>query len=80
MQTEDRKRLDCRGLKCPLPVLYLRKTAKESGESALIEIEADDPLAAIDIPHECAVRGHAVLSSRAEGRVLIFLIRTAGGA
>ena len=45
------KIIDATGLLCPLPVLKLRKhlTSMEFGDIVLIN--ADDPAAAIDIPH-----------------------------
>lgn len=40
-------RVDARGLRCPLPVLRLRREAQPG---AVIELIADDPAAAVDIP------------------------------
>ena len=54
------KILDATGLLCPLPVLKLRKHLKsmELGYSFF----ADDPAAAIDIPHFCNETGHTLIS------------------
>lgn len=39
--------VDARGLRCPLPVLRLRRAARPG---SVVEIVADDPAAATDIP------------------------------
>ncbi len=49
-------RVDARGLLCPQPVLLLARAAK-TGPGALIEVLADDPAAATDIPAWCHLRG-----------------------
>jgi tRNA 2-thiouridine synthesizing protein A len=53
--------VDARGLRCPLPVLRLRKFA---APGAVVELIADDPAAAVDLPAfaremgwECAATG-----------------------
>lgn len=50
---EDHETLDLRGLKCPLPALMAKRALLRSPPGALILVLADDPLAAIDIPHMC---------------------------
>lgn len=39
--------VDARGLRCPLPALRLRREARPG---AVVELVADDPAAAVDIP------------------------------
>lgn len=53
--------LDTRGLKCPLPVLKLRKRMKDLSPGAEIRLETDDPAAIVDVPHFCAEQGHEYL-------------------
>lgn len=69
------RRLDLRGLKCPLPVLITRKRldALDAGET--VEVECSDPLAAIDIPHMLAERGDILERQETRGDVLFFVIR-----
>ena len=43
--------LDCRGLKCPLPVLRTRKALRAMRPDDILVVECTDPLAAIDIPN-----------------------------
>ncbi len=50
--------LDLRGLKCPLPALLARKALGQASPGALLTVLADDPLAAVDIPHMCHGEGH----------------------
>jgi tRNA 2-thiouridine synthesizing protein A len=52
--------LDLRGLKCPLPALLAKKALARLAPGAVVTVFADDPLAAVDIPHMCHGEGHAV--------------------
>jgi tRNA 2-thiouridine synthesizing protein A len=63
------EQLDLRGLKCPLPALLARRALSRAAPGTQLEVIADDPLAAIDIPHMCAQEGFAVLSVRKDGDV-----------
>jgi len=67
--------LDLRGLKCPLPALMARKklAALKSGEA--LAVLANDPLAAVDIPHMCHQEGHALIESVSASDHHRFLIR-----
>jgi tRNA 2-thiouridine synthesizing protein A len=55
--------LDLRGLKCPLPALMTRKALARLTPGAGLTVLADDPLAAVDIPHMCWREGYEVLSA-----------------
>lgn len=55
--TADRE-LDARGLKCPLPVLRARKILLSMRAGEVLCVLADDPMAAIDLPHFCHENGH----------------------
>ena len=52
--------LDLRNLKCPLPALLAQKALAGAAPGTVIVVLADDPLAAVDIPHMCHDEGHAV--------------------
>ena len=56
------KILDATGLLCPLPVLKLRKHLKSMELGDIVLVLADDPAAAIDIPHFCNETGHTLIS------------------
>jgi len=50
--------LDCRGQRCPLPVIALARRVAEVDEGTTIRVLADDPAAAVDIPAWCRMRGY----------------------
>ncbi len=58
--------LDCRGQRCPLPVIALARRLPELPLGAVLRVLADDPAAANDIPAWCRLRGHEYLG-RVEG-------------
>jgi tRNA 2-thiouridine synthesizing protein A len=49
--------LDCRGQRCPLPVIALARHLMELPVGAVLRVLADDPAAAVDIPAWCRMRG-----------------------
>ena len=59
--------LDATGLLCPLPVLKLRKHLKFMKIGDVVAVLADDPAAAIDIPHFCNETGHTLISQKTSG-------------
>jgi tRNA 2-thiouridine synthesizing protein A len=61
MAEEPYEELDLRGLKCPLPVLRLRKKIAALASGEIVRVETTDPLAGIDIPHFCSEDGHSLL-------------------
>jgi tRNA 2-thiouridine synthesizing protein A len=67
--------LDLRGLKCPLPALLAKKALAKAVPGAALTILADDPLAAVDIPHMCHGEGHAVESVTEAESHRVFAIR-----
>lgn len=68
------RHLDARGLACPLPVLRARKALLAMPSGARLLVEADDPLAAIDLPHFCAEAGHRLVASERSGNDQRYLI------
>jgi len=55
--------VDARGRRCPLPVIMLARLAAGQPPGTVIEVLADDPAAAIDIPAWCRMRGHTFVST-----------------
>jgi tRNA 2-thiouridine synthesizing protein A len=49
--------LDCRGQRCPLPVIALARRLPELPVGGVLRVLADDPAAANDIPAWCRLRG-----------------------
>ena len=50
-----------KGLKCPLPVLKTKRALKEIEKGEIIEIQADDPAANLDLKHFCEVSGNNLI-------------------
>lgn len=49
--------LDCRGMRCPLPVIELARMAPDHhGER--VRVATEDPAAAVDIPAWARMQGH----------------------
>jgi len=67
--------LDARGLLCPLPVLRARKALQGMVPGAVLRLLADDPVAALDLPHFCAQAGHDYLGATAVDGGQAYLIR-----
>jgi tRNA 2-thiouridine synthesizing protein A len=67
--------LDLRGLKCPLPAMLAKKALARLSPGAALMVLADDPLAAVDIPHMCHGEGHAVDSVTAHDGYREFALR-----
>jgi tRNA 2-thiouridine synthesizing protein A len=51
--------LDCRGMRCPLPVIVLARRITGVPVGTHIRVDADDPAAPNDIAAWCRMRGHA---------------------
>ena len=67
--------LDLRGLKCPLPALFAKRALLRAGPNVVVDVVADDPLAALDIPHMCAEESFEVLSNRRDGGLVRLSLR-----
>jgi len=67
--------LDLRGLKCPLPALLAKRALLRTDAGTLFDVVADDPLAAVDIPHMCAQESFDVLSVHRDGACVRLRLR-----
>jgi tRNA 2-thiouridine synthesizing protein A len=67
--------IDATGLKCPLPVLRLRKRLSEVAQGDVVRLLASDPMAAIDVPHFCAEAGHEFLGTEDTGEAAAYFVR-----
>jgi tRNA 2-thiouridine synthesizing protein A len=68
--------LDCRGQRCPLPVIALARAITTVEVGATITVVADDPAAAIDIPAWCRMREQEFLGGRdASGGATAYEVR-----
>jgi tRNA 2-thiouridine synthesizing protein A len=57
--------LDCRGQRCPLPVIALARRLPQVPVGSLLRVLADDPAAAHDIPAWCRLTGQEYAGSPA---------------
>jgi tRNA 2-thiouridine synthesizing protein A len=55
--------LDCRGQRCPLPVIRLARHLAAAPAGTEVRVLADDPAAANDIPAWCRLKGQRFLGS-----------------
>ncbi len=59
--TEVTLTLDCRGTRCPVPVIRLARRIGEVPVGGVVAVLADDPAARPDIPAWCRMRGQGFL-------------------
>jgi len=67
--------LDLRTLKCPLPALMAKKALGRAVPGAVLRVLADDPLAAVDVPHMCHHEGHTIESVTETDGYRVFVLR-----
>jgi tRNA 2-thiouridine synthesizing protein A len=58
--------LDCRGQRCPLPVVTLARRIGEVPAGGVVRVLADDPAARVDVPAWCRMRGQEYLGEAAD--------------
>lgn len=68
-------RLDATGLRCPEPVMMVRKQVRSMASGETLLITADDPSTSRDIPSFCRFMDHVLLSSQVEQLPYQFLIQ-----
>ena len=56
-------RLDCRGQKCPQPIIELGRRIADVAVGELVELLADDPAAGPDVAAWCRMRGQELVVS-----------------
>ena len=59
------RRVDARGLACPLPVLKARKALLQMDEGETLEVLADDPRAVEEFMMFCDEQGYPFLGAEA---------------
>ena len=69
--------LDATGLKCPMPVLRARRALKAMQSGDLLELQADDPASAKDVPAFCEMSGDLLEETQKDGEIFIYHIRKA---
>ena len=71
--------LDCRGLRCPLPVIRLANAITEVPVGAVVAVVADDPATRADVPAWCRMRGQEYVGEQpADDGAPTYLVRRRG--
>jgi TusA-related sulfurtransferase len=68
--------VDSRGTLCPQPIIDLARAAKDAELGTVIEVLADDPAAATDIPAWCRMRGVTYLGAEPFEGATRYRVRT----
>ncbi len=71
--------LDAKGLQCPMPLLKAKKALNEMNPAELLRVLATDPGSVRDFEVFSKQSGHALLESRKEGDIYIYLLRKKSG-
>jgi tRNA 2-thiouridine synthesizing protein A len=61
--TQAQHQLDALGLRCPEPVMMIRKTVRKMAEGETLLVIADDPATTRDIPSFCEFMDHTLIAS-----------------
>ena len=55
--------LECRGMKCPRPIIEMARRIGDVRIGALVELLADDPAAGPDLAAWCRMRGQTLIAA-----------------
>ena len=69
--------IDVVGLRCPLPVLKLKKRIEPLQPGSLVRLKTSDPTTLKDVPAYCDLAGHEVVATHSTETPYEFLIRMA---
>ncbi|WP_413691573.1 sulfurtransferase TusA [Psychromonas sp. KJ10-2] len=69
------KQLDALGLRCPEPVMVIRKTVRKLETGDMLEIIADDPATTRDIPSFCRFMEHQLVEAQTDSLPYRYLIK-----
>ncbi|EGM67895.1 sulfurtransferase TusA [Shewanella sp. HN-41] len=68
-------KLDALGLRCPEPVMMVRKTVRQMAAGETLLIIADDPATTRDIPSFCEFMDHTLIASNTTQTPYQYLIK-----
>lgn len=69
--------IDATGLRCPLPVIRMEAALRRLPPGGRVRILADDPVAAVDIPHFARQAGWRCERLQGPDGVCVFLVTQA---
>ncbi|SJL84836.1 sulfurtransferase TusA [Vibrio palustris] len=67
--------LEAEGLRCPEPVMMVRKTIRNMQDGETLLVKADDPSTTRDIPSFCRFMDHKLIDSQTESLPYLYLIQ-----
>jgi tRNA 2-thiouridine synthesizing protein A len=67
--------LEAEGLRCPEPVMMVRKTIRNMQDGEILLVKADDPSTTRDIPSFCRFMDHQLIGSQTEQLPYLYLIK-----
>ncbi|MCK6265625.1 sulfurtransferase TusA [Vibrio sp. ZSDE26] len=67
--------LEAEGLRCPEPVMMVRKTIRGMKDGEVLLVKADDPSTTRDIPSFCRFMDHELVASKIEELPYLYLIK-----
>ena len=70
--------IDVVGLRCPLPILKLKKRIEPLPPGSLVRLITTDPTTLKDVPSYCTLVGHELVSLQSDNPPFEFFIRMAG--
>lgn len=72
------KRLDCRGLSCPLPIIMTKRAMDALAPGEVLEMTATDPGSVNDMAAWTTKTGHELVATAEARGVYTFAIRKVG--
>lgn len=70
--------LDTTGLRCPEPVMMVRKNIRKINIGETLLVQADDPSTARDIPSFCRFMEHELIAQQVDDKPYLYLIKKKG--
>ncbi|QSX33699.1 sulfurtransferase TusA [Shewanella avicenniae] len=67
--------LDALGLRCPEPIMMIRKQVRHMNEGETLLVIADDPATTRDIPGFCQFMDHTLVSFQTDALPFQYLIK-----
>jgi tRNA 2-thiouridine synthesizing protein A len=75
MENAKKEKIDVLGLRCPEPLMLIRKKMRELSEGDILEIIADDPATLRDVPNLCTHLGYTLVSVTSDSPYVFVLRR-----
>ena len=67
--------LDAVGLRCPEPVMMVRRTIRKIADQETLLVEADDSSTTRDIPSFCRFMEHELVAQQTDSKPYLYLIK-----